>query len=78
MYVNFCVNYIFCSYFQLLCDSVSLEDLDFKMHLNNFFPKDLPDYDMDEEDFKFFNEELRERRKFEVKRCLACSSVESE
>lgn len=28
--------------------------------------QDLPDYDMDEEDIKFFNEELRERKKFEV------------
>jgi len=28
--------------------------------------QDLPDYDMDEEDSKFFTEELRERRKFEV------------
>ena len=28
--------------------------------------QDLPDYDMDDEDFKFFTEELRERRKFEV------------
>ena len=34
-------------------------------------PKDLPDYDMDEEDFKFFNEELRERRKFEVEKVFA-------
>lgn len=28
--------------------------------------QDKPDYDMDDEDFKFFNDELRERRKFEV------------
>ena len=27
---------------------------------------DIPDYDMDEADFKFFNEELKERKKFEV------------
>jgi len=28
--------------------------------------QDLPDYDLDDEDVKFFNEELRDKRKFEV------------
>ena len=28
--------------------------------------QDLPDYDLDEEDMKFFTEELKEKRKFEV------------
>ena len=27
---------------------------------------DIPDYDMDEQDIKFFNEELKERKKFEI------------
>ena len=37
--------------------------------------QDLPDYDMDEEDSKFFNEELRERRKFEVIRRVMIAMI---
>lgn len=37
------------------------------IHVQPFGPsQDLPDYDMDEEDIKFFQEELRDRRKLEV------------
>jgi len=37
------------------------------IHVQPFGPsQDLPDYDMDEEDVKFFEEELKERRKLEV------------
>ena len=37
------------------------------IHVQPFGPsQDLPDYDMDEEDTKFFEEELKERRKLEV------------
>jgi len=37
------------------------------IHVQPFGPsQDLPDYDMDEEDLKFFQEELRDRRKLEV------------
>jgi len=37
------------------------------IHVQPFGPsQDLPDYDMDEDDTKFFDEELRERRKLEV------------
>ena len=35
-------------------------------YLDHCVLQDLPDYDMDDEDFKYFTEELRERRKFEV------------
>ena len=37
------------------------------IHVQPFGPsQDLPDYDMDEEDIKFFQEEWRDRRKLEV------------
>ena len=37
------------------------------IHVQPFGPsQDLPDYDMDDEDLKFFQEELRDRRKLEV------------
>jgi len=37
------------------------------IHVQPFGPsQDLPDYDMDDEDIKFFQEELRDRRKLEV------------
>jgi len=37
------------------------------IHVQPFGPnQDLPEYDMDEEDMKFFQEELKERRKLEV------------
>jgi len=39
------------------------------IHVQPFGPnQDLPDYDMDQEDMKFFTEELKERRKLEVTR----------